>query len=85
MIPVGPAFTDDLSNELYRYRNITEMWGVSELDRKEWGKLYGYITRIEDSISKLLNYMEERNWADSSQGGCDESAFAISNHDYVAM
>lgn len=64
-IPVDPAFIDDLSDKPEHYRDIARMWGVYDLDWKGWQKIiaryYGYITLIDDSVGRLLDYLEQNN------------------------
>ncbi len=64
-IPMDPAFEDDLCGKPYHYRDIAKMWGVYDLEWKEWQKIiaryYGYITLIDDNIGRMLDYLEENS------------------------
>lgn len=69
-IPLDPAFADDLSGKPYHYRNISKMWGVHDLDWKEWQKIiaryYGYITLIDDCLGQLFDVLKQNGLMDDT-------------------
>ncbi len=69
-IPVDPAFEEDFQGKPVHHKHVSEMWGVNELPWEEWQEIiaryYGYITLIDDSIGRYIDYLKEAGLYDNS-------------------
>ena len=69
-IPVDPAFEEDFLGKPIHHKHVSQMWGVNELPWEEWQKIiaryYGYITLIDDSIGRYIDYLKKAALYDNS-------------------